>query len=441
MRFQKTTDMPSGMSRRGFLKGALLGGAALSMSARLALAQQMMTGRTPSIEEIHGAGVEPGLVRMNLNENPLGPSPRAVQAVAEHMFEINRYGTQERPLVEALAAFDGVELPARGQGPVGMGAGNPQQAQQMQQMQQMAEAMGMDMGMFGRSRGPYLITAGSTQALDLLALASFSREGGDVVEAQFGYGSVSRTVQSYKRDFGVETRAIAAPMTKGYKHDLDAMLSAITPNTKMVVITNPNNPTGTLLSYEEIERFVNKVPEHVIVLIDEAYIHFVEQDTLPSAIPLAASRENVAVVRTFSKVYAMPAMRLGYCVSSQKTQQDMRKYMTGSSNMLANVAGTEAVKDLEHVQKSRQAVWDFKKRCYEEFEKMGLEYIPSQGTFVMVNLGREARPIVMEMGRRRVRVSLRRDKAFKNWIRVSAGTMPETEVFLKTLKDVMGAAS
>jgi histidinol-phosphate aminotransferase len=105
------------------------------------------------------------------------------------------------------------------------------------------------------------------------------------------------------------------------------------------------------------------------------------------------------------------------------------------------VAGKAAVEDLAHLQRSREVVWDFKKRCYEEFNKMGLEYIPTQGTFIMVNLKRESAPIVREMRKRNVMISNRRQEEFKNWIRVSAGTMDETEVFLQTLKDVMTAAS
>ena len=436
-------DTQQQVSRRGFLKAALAGGAAVTMSAKLALAEQMMTGRTPSIENIRGAGVAPGIVRMNLNENPVGPSPMAIKAITEHMFNINRYGSQEGPLIRALAAFDEVTLPTRDEAmkemmkQMGQFAGERKFTRaEMQQMMAMAQSMGMDIGL----SGPYMLTASSSQALELLTMAYFSREGGEIIEAEFGYGDLSRTVAGYTQTFGVETNAISAPMTKGYKHDLDGMLSLITPNTKMVVITNPNNPTGTLLSYEEIEQFVNKVPENVIVVVDEAYIHFADGDRLPSAIPLATSRGNVVVARTFSKIYALPALRLGYVVTSKKIKTEMQKFMTGGGlgfNMLGNVAGTASVEDMDHIRRSRQACMDFKTRCYEEFDKMGLEYVPTQSNFMMVNLGREATPIVMEMGKRKVNVSMRRNEEFKNWMRVSSGTMDETEVFLKTLQEVM----
>lgn len=437
---------PGSVTRRGFLKSAVAGGAAVALTSPMAMAEQIMTGRTPTIESIRGKGVEPGLVRMNLNENPIGPSPMAIKAISENMFSINRYGSGEGDLVRALAAFDEVRLPTRQEAVKAFQermksfVGDREMSrEETQQMMAMAQSMGMDLGF----SGDYLITAGSSHALDLLTMAYFSRDGGEIIEAAYGYGDISRTVASYGKTFGVETKAVMAPMTKGFKHDLDAMLSAITPNTKMVVITNPNNPTGTLLSVAEIERFVKRVPVNVIVVIDEAYIHFADGDTIPSAIPLATSLDNVVVVRTFSKIYAMPAMRLGYAVASEKIRTEMQKYNKGGQigpNKLANVAGAAAASDMDHVRRSREAVFAFKQRCYAEFDKMGLEYLPSSSNFMMVNLGRQAMPVVMEMGKRKVNVSMRRDPVFANWMRVSSGTMDETEVFLKTLQEVMTAS-
>jgi len=132
---------------------------------------------------------------------------------------------------------------------------------------------------------------------------------------------------------------------------------------------------------------------------------------------------------------------LGYCVAGPKIQREMMKYYTGGTSMLTNVAGAAAVRDWDHVQRSRQVVWDFKARCYAEFEKMGWDYIPSQGTFIMVDIGRESRPIVNEMRKRNVWISTRRQDEFKNFIRISAGTDEETEVFLDTLKQVMSGMS
>lgn len=406
------------LSRRGFLAGALAGGAALTLTSRLAMAQQMMSGRKITVENIRGTGVDPGLVRMNLNENPLGPSPKAIKAIADNLFEIGRYGSEERELVASLAAFDGVVLPAPAPG-----------------------AAMDETAMFRGPVSPYLMTAGSSQSLGMITLAYLSRTGGEVIEAKFGYGQIARSAEAYKQMFGVTVNVIRAPMTPGYKHDLDAMLKLITPKTTMVVITNPNNPTGTLLEPAEIEAFVKKVPANVLVIVDEAYIHFAERDPVPSVIPMVANYENLVAVRTFSKAYALAGLRLGYSVSSQKVKMELMKYFNGGASILANVAGKAAVEDLDHLKRSRETVWSFKKRCYAEFDKLGLEYVPTQGTFMMVNLKRESAPIVRELRKRSVMISNRRDEEFKNWIRISAGTDDETEVFLQSLKDVLTAAS
>lgn len=405
-------------SRRGFMKGALAAGTAgiaLSMSDRMAMATQLITGGKPTIEAIRGVGVQPGLVRMSLNENPLGPSPRAIEAMANRMFGVNRYGTDLNDLMQALSTFDGVELP------------EPDDS--------------MRRSFFRPPPSPFMLTPGSSLILDLLCLAYLSRNGGEVIEAEFGYGSVSRSASDYNDLFGVDVNVVRAPMTPEYKHDLDGMAALASDRTSLVVITNPNNPTGTLLQPEEIEAFINKLPATAIVVIDEAYLHFVEQDPIPSAVPLAVKYDNVAVVRTFSKAYALAAVRLGYCVSSQKIQDELRKYYQESPNALATVAGAAAVRDLEHLQKSREAVWDFKKRCYATFDEMGIEYLPSQGTFVMADLKRPAMQVVREMRARNVWISSRRQREFQNWIRVSAGTEAETEVFLQTLKDVLARSS
>ena len=411
--------MPSDMieqdvSRRGFLKGALLGAAALTMSSKLALAEQMMTGRLTA-KDIRGVGVDPGLVKMSFNENPIGPSPRALQAMVDEMFKVNRYSYSSRPLIEALAEYDGVELPKQ-------------------------EPRSSSMGSFRRRRTPvpYMTSAGSGQILDVLTLTYLSQGGRQVIEADMGYRDIASTAEEYNEENGIPTSVISVPMTKYYRHDLNAMLKAITPKTTMVVITNPNNPTGTLLSYEEIERFVNAVPKNVVIVIDEAYVHFVRDPNYKRAIPLAIANDNVIVIRTFSKVYGMPGMRLGYGVCSQKIQEKLDFYMTGSTNMLALAAGVEAVKDLDHVRRSQQVVWDFRDQCFSEFDKMGMEYIPSESSFFMVNVGRDAMLVGRELYKRRVQISVRAREKMPTWIRVSAGTAQETEVFLNELKDILG---
>ena len=412
---KETVD--TGLSRRRFLTGALAAGAALTLADRLALAQTMASGGLTA-RDIHGIGVEPGLVRMALNENPIGPSPRALQAIAENMFRINRYSFGGGDIYGALAEFDGIELPPP---PRSGGAGR------------------MGGGFRFRRRTPFFITAGSGALLSQIALAYLSKGGAEVIEADMGYGDVSGEAENYQ-EAGLDVNIIRVPV-KDYRHDLDAMLAAITPKTSVVVITNPNNPTGTLLSFEEQEKFVAAVPENVLVVIDEAYIHFVRDPEYKTAASLAARHDNVIVTRTFSKVFGMPAMRLGYGICSQAIQEKLRFYSTGRANALAYVAGEASLKDRNHYNRSRAVVQRFRDRLEDEFTKMGLEYIPSESNFMMVDLGKPSMNIMREMFRQRVMVTNRRRRQMPTWIRVSSGDERETEVFLNVLKDVLGKTS
>lgn len=414
MSIETPEQSEQGLSRRKFLTGALISGAALTMVDRLAFAKQLATGKPMTAQDITGVGVAPGIVQMSLNENPIGPSARALEAIAENMFKINRYAFGRGNLIPALAAADGVEL-AKEPAPQG-GDGD-----------------------FFRRRQPtpYLVTASSSQVLELIGLAYLSKGGGEVVEADMGYGDVSSTAEFYNKEMGIPTNTIKVPLTKDYRHDLPAMLKAITPKTSLVVITNPNNPTGTLMTYQELSDFVAKVPKSVVVVIDEAYIHFARDPNYRTAVSLATSNENVIVVRTFSKVYAMPAMRLGYGVSGQTIQKKLQFYMTGGPNMLAEVAGIAAVQDRDHMRRSQEVVWGFQDVCYDTFKKMGMEYIPSESNFMMVNMGKDAMPIVRELRKRGVMVTMRAREKMPSWIRVSSGTESETQVFLNTLKDVL----
>lgn len=405
----------SGLSRRHFLTGALAAGAALTLADRLALAQTMASGGLTA-KDIHGIGVEPGLVRLALNENPIGPSPRALQAIAENMFKINRYSFGGGDIYGALAEFDGIELPPA---PRFGGTGR--------------------MGGFFRRRAPFFITAGSGALLSQISLAYLSRGGTEVIEADMGYGDVSGEAENYQ-EAGLDVNIIRVPV-KDYRHDLDAMLAAITPKTSVVVITNPNNPTGTLLSFEEQEKFVAAVPENVLVVIDEAYIHFVRDPEYKTAVSLATKHDNVIVTRTFSKVFGMPAMRLGYGICSQAVQEKLRFYSTGRANALAMAAGEASLKDRHHYNRSRAVVQHFRDRLEDEFTKMGLEYIPSESNFMMVDLGKPSMNVMREMFQKGVMVTNRRRQQMPTWIRVSSGDERETEVFLNVLKEVLGKTS
>jgi histidinol-phosphate aminotransferase len=463
------SDGKSSVSRRGFLKGSILGGAALTVAPQLALAEQMITGKAPSIKDIWGPGLEAGRIKLDNNENSLGPSPRAIQAVASNMFDLNRYSggvsATSTDLDAAVGEELGIAMPSRGR----RGGGDQSSEERMRAFimrdpkikaafdkaaqanpeilndEALQRAFFMEQYRAGNinmesNSGPFLFTTGSEMALELIALSHLSQKGGEVIEAERGYqfGISAFMVRGYSEKFGVPINIIRTPMTSDHKHDLDAMLSAVTPNTTLIVITNPNNPTSTIVPYDELERFVDAVPPHVTVLVDEAYIHFVDEPDYQSAVKLATSRENVVVTRTFSKLYGLVQMQLGYTVSGQKLKSRLSNYHTSKINKLASAAGVAAVKDHEHVRRTLRMVKAFKERCYGEFDAMGLEYIKSHSNFLTINTNMDSATVLQGLAKRNVRISNSGLRDLKTWVRVSAGTLDETEIFLKEFKAVLG---
>ena len=154
---------------------------------------------------------------------------------------------------------------------------------------------------------PVYCEGGSSYILRQVAVHYGIRNGvGEIIEAIPAYGAISREINNYSRRVGAEVNIKRIETTKNFKHDLGKMLDAVTPETTLIVITNPNNPTGTIVSHEEIESFVEAVPENVIILIDEAYIDFVREPGYQDCIDLSQKYNNVIVTRTFSKVFGLP---------------------------------------------------------------------------------------------------------------------------------------
>lgn len=395
------------------------------------IAAQQNTADAPiSVKDINSVGIPPGFIRLSSNENPLGPSPRAVEAIGAWAWSINRYTWYEADSRGRVVIEDGKPKELDPETGLIKGLAKIHQVD-------LPETFAPD-----DDPHPYVLASGSGEILDLLSTAYLVQGGGEVIEAEASYGDISDRAEDFNMA-GIATTIIRVPMKADHGIDLNAMRAAITPKTTLVVITNPNNPTGTLLSYEELERFVNSVPNHCVVVIDEAYIDFVDDPNYKSAIDLAKTRDNVVVVRTFSKVYGIRGVGLGYAFTSQSVKKKLDLYKNTAASELALIAGTAALRDDEHAQKVKQAVRDSKAVMYRAFEEMGLDYIPSQSCFVMVNVHRDSETVENEMWRNRVSIrgtsgrKLGWFDVMKGWVRVSAGTVAETKVFVQTLKEVM----
>ncbi len=401
------------LSRRGFLNGAIAGTGTIILSDRLAIAQNMLMGSSElSINDVQGWGEKPGFVNIGMNENPHGPSPMAIRAVADNLMDANRYDfSSPMKLNTSIGEYHGlpkVERETTWWGP--------------------------------SSFYPVYCEGGSSFILRQIAVHHGIRNGvGEIIEAIPAYGAISREINNYSRRVGAEVNIKRIETTKDFKHDLGKMLDAVTSETTLIVITNPNNPTGTIVSYEEIESFVEAVPENIIILIDEAYIDFVREPGYQDCIDLSQKYNNVIVTRTFSKVFGLAGMRVGYAVGNIDLMEDLSSFGNsggiGSINCYAAIA---ALKDRAFVRRVLRVTNEMKEYFYTELESIGLDYIPSHSNFVLANVGQDGAELQKKMFTRNIQLSrlgMATNERLKNYIRVTMGTPDEMQVAVRILKE------
>jgi histidinol-phosphate aminotransferase len=208
----------------------------------------------------------------------------------------------------------------------------------------------------------------------------------------------------------------------------------------MVVICNPNNPTGTIVSAGEVEVFMRQLPDHVLVVFDEAYYDFVIAEDYPETMSyIRQGRENVILLRTFSKVYGLAGLRLGYGIAMPSLLAPMNQAKEAFAvNLLAQAAGIAALQDEEFRQRTVQANHASRLWLYEQFERLGLSYVESQANFVLVQIGPRALEVQQELLKRGVIVRPCGGYDLVDYLRVTVGTPEEDARFIETLEAVLG---
>lgn len=225
---------------------------------------------------------------------------------------------------------------------------------------------------------------------------------------------------------------------KNYGHDLDALLAAITPRTRVVFVANPNNPTGTLVSPEALLRFVQAVPANVLIALDEAYVEFLAspQDLLPEV--RSGERPNLLLMRTFSKIYGLAGLRIGYGIGHPDVIAAMEKVRQPFNiNAICQAGALAALDDTRHVERTRKTNVRGIKLLAREFRRLKLEFVPSAANFVLVRVGDGAR-VFNEMQKLGVIVRPMSGYSLPEWIRISIGTPKENQRCLAALKQVLG---
>ncbi len=242
--------------------------------------------------------------------------------------------------------------------------------------------------------------------------------------------------------YAIVTRAVGAKAVitkaKNWGHDLEAMRQAITPRTRLILITNPNNPTGTWLRAAELEKFIQQVPQHALVVIDEAYFEYVQEAEYPNGITWMARYPHLIVTRTFSKAYGLAGLRVGYGISHAAVADILNRVRQPFNvNSVALAAATAALADEAHVARVVQLNHEGMQRLTAGFVELGLAFIPSAGNFVCVDLGRPAAPVYERLLREGVIVRPIANYGMPNHLRVTVGLPEENQRFLQALRKVL----
>ncbi|MBV8519821.1 MAG: aminotransferase class I/II-fold pyridoxal phosphate-dependent enzyme [Acidobacteria bacterium] len=327
-------------------------------------------------------------VLLNANENPYGPSPLAMRAVQDALANVCRYPDEaERALRERIAKLHDV------------------------------------------STDSVLVGNGSSDILHDAALA-FLGGGRKLVTAD-------PTFEALWYD-AAATDVVKVPLDTAYAHDLDKMRDAAR-GAGLVYICNPNNPTGTITPKAAMRAFLDAVPEPTIVLVDEAYHHYATSSDYESVASLAASKPNLLVARTFSKVYAMAGLRCGYAVGAPALIETLGRHQAfNAMNLLGVVAARAALADEPHAASSRKRNSDVRAWTTAELTRLGYRTLPSEANFFMVELRRDAKPVIAAFRERNIRVG-RVFPALPQHLRVTVGTQDEMKAFMGAFGEILRA--
>jgi histidinol-phosphate aminotransferase len=330
------------------------------------------------------------IAKLASNENPLGPSPKAIKAMIACASQMHRYP-------------DGGGYYLR---------------------QALAQKHNVDMDTL-------ILGSGSNELIELIAHV-FLRKGLNIVMADRAF-VVYRLVAAAE-----DASTLAVPMKGGMTHDLRALLKAITPDTRVVFIANPNNPTGTYVDPAELDRFMDRVPEHVLTVFDEAYIELMPRELQPDTLRYVREGRKVILLRTFSKAYGLAGLRIGYGVGEPGCISLLHRVRQPFNvNAMAQAAAIAALDDESFVNKTRRLVQQGLSYFERECKRAGLETVPSVANFLLIKTGR-GREVFKALQLEKVIVRPMDGYGLPDYVRVTIGTAAENALCLKALLKVLG---
>ena len=331
------------------------------------------------------------VVKLASNENPLGPSHLAVDAIRYEAENIHIYPDPSvKILKEKIAKKHGVK------------------------------------------ETEILLGNGGEELLKLIA-QSIIEEGDEAIMAEPSFSLYEISVNH------MGGKSIKIQLTNDYKHDFEAFVNHITDRTKIIYVCNPNNPTGNIMTKDELDYLVDTIPEDVVLLLDEAYYEFAAvNEDYPDGLDILRKRPNTIVLRTFAKVSGLAGLRVGYIFSSEEIIREISKSKgVFNVNRLAQIAASAAMDDTDHIERTVALNTASLNMMIDYFEHKSLEYIPSGANFIFVNCHRDSREIFVELQKRGVIIRPGFLWNFDNWLRISSGTIESTEILIKALDEIL----
>ena len=328
------------------------------------------------------------IVKLASNENPLGPSPKALAAMRVALDSGHRY-------------------------PDGGGF-------------YLRDALAKKLRL---SRDHLILGAGSNEIIEFLGHAFLDR-GDEVVTSEHAF-VVYKLVAAV---FGARTIEVPSP---DLRHDLNGIIAAVTPKTRLIFIANPNNPTGTLAGQDEIDRFMERVPPEIVVVFDEAYFEYLDRP--PDTLRFVRADRNVITLRTFSKIQGLANLRIGYGIAPPELIQVLHKTRQPFNvSGLAQAAALAGLEDEVHLSETKRITDEGRDYLQKEFASMKLQFIPSVANFVLVNVGDGAK-IFRALLERRIIVRALKGYDLAPWIRISVGTMEQNRRCIAALKEILAS--
>ncbi len=343
--------------------------------------------------EVDDSEAEVQIIRISGNENAFGVSPMVTMAIMQDIENLGRYAREESvELTNMLSEMNGV--PSEN----------------------------------------IILTAGSGPVLTMAGMA-FGSSGKTLISVEPGYMQLVRAWQAH----GGKVELL--PLKDDLSYDLEAIEAAVDEDTGMVYICNPNNPTGTIVDPAELEEFVKRVSKKVPVFVDEAYLELSEGGLEANGMAhLVAEGHNVIIARTFSKVYGLAGLRVGYGMMHEDLLEKVRPFYQGGPNRLGLVAASASLQDTAHFDYSVKSYKEVRDMVKKEFDEMGLEYADAQGSFIFVKTGMPITMFQKQMEDRNILVGRPFPPMF-DWARISIGTQEEMETFLAAMKEVLNTTA